>query len=362
MEPSASTPSRCLKTLLIGITGRARWVFKQAKPEAGYEIVALADIKADALEAGAAELGLEPGACIHGETPEACHAAVERALEKGGVDCIIICTPTLYHVPYAKLGIAAGIPVLTEKGMAPDWAGAQELVQFTKEHKGICCVAQNYRYRRIDLAMRACVEGRLPEFEIGPIHHIDLIQHRVRPFPRTLNYPFASVWDMSCHHFDLLRGLVGKPLALTAHAYGPPWSPYTHPNNTAIHLEFENGAHAHYFHGHDSARALYHFCLQGEKGALLVQPREQSGDVNIDATLEYNPRPTEQFGSRPAVAVPVDTTGVSEAGVLADFHRYVCDGIAPGICAEENLEVMAMCQMTVLSIEKGRRILRSELD
>jgi len=48
---------------------------------------------------------------------------------------------------------------------------------------------------------------------------VDYLQHRVRPVPVTLTYPFASVWDMSCHHFDNLPCSLGPVAEVTAHAY-----------------------------------------------------------------------------------------------------------------------------------------------
>jgi predicted dehydrogenase len=330
-----------LNTLLVGVTGRAKWAVDLAKPENGFRITSLCDINPEALESVRTKL----------ELPEtACFRDLDTALKNSSPDCLIICSPTRFHVEQAIQGIDAGLPVLTEKGMASTWEDAQRLVQYVGKKQGILCVAQNYRYTPVEQTLADCLAGRIEGSDPGFIYCADLLHHRVRPFPRTLDYPFASVWDMSCHHFDSLIALFGKPLAVTAQAFGAPWSSYSHPNNTSAHFEFVCGTRINYFHGHDAARCVYHFVLQGKSGAVSV-------DKN---SLEFSPRPAKQFGSELSVRIEPSVQTPSEQAVLADFHRYIEQGVEPGISAGNNLETMAMCQMMVMSIEQNRRVLRDE--
>ncbi len=190
---------------------------------------------------------------------------------------------------------------------------------------------------------------------VGKPNQLDHIHHRVRPEPRTLNYPFASVWDMSCHHFDNFLFWFGPVAEFTAHAFGAPWSNYQYPNNTSAFMRFENGVVVNYFHGHDSARGEYHLDLHGERGAVMARSDESGRQV-----LEFSHRPTDQFGRSETSAVSLEEAP-NEAGVLADFHSYITKGIEPGISGNNNLEVMAMCQMMVVSAEEKRTVHRSEL-
>jgi len=70
-----------------------------------------------------------------------------------------------------------------------DWDKAVDLVLFVRAQHGIFAVAQNYPYDGISAV------------------------------PGTLTYPLASVWDMSCHHFDNLPCSLGPVAEVTAHAY-----------------------------------------------------------------------------------------------------------------------------------------------
>jgi predicted dehydrogenase len=188
-------------------------------------------------------------------------------------------------------------------------------------------------------------------FHVGEVFWVDYIDHRVRPEPRSLNYPFASVWDMSCHHFDNLIDWFGPAESVTGQATRAPWSPYTHPSNTAAMIRFARGLLVAYVHTHDAARAETRLRLQGRRGALFA----------TEQGVEFSEPPTKNFATRPVQPVPV-AGPAGELGVMAAFHRYVADGVEPGISGRHNLEVMALCQMLVLAIEQGRTIHRGELD
>ena len=335
---------RVLRTILAGVAGRAQWVTDLARPEAGFEIMGLCDVNETALASTAATLGLPAGAC---------HRDLDGAIRASAADCLIICAPTRFHVPMATRAIDAGLAVLTEKGMAPDWQSARALVRHAAERDDArLCVAQNYRFKTVERTISACLRGEVAGSNPGTIAFGELIHYRVRPHPRTLDYPFASIWDMSCHHFDNLLCWLGEPLAVTAQAFGPPWSPYRDPANTSAHIEFRQGARVHYFHGHDSARGSFRMSLHGEHGALATD----------DVAVEFSARPAEQFGTRPARAVTLPDDGPSEGAVLREFYRYVTEGVEPGISGRHNLEVMAMCEMCVLSAQQGRRVERGEIE
>src|SRR5688500_19437358 len=50
----------------------------------------------------------------------------------------------------AKKCIDAGVPVLVEKGMAPNWNDACDLVRAARSKSAIVAVAQNYRYNAME--------------------------------------------------------------------------------------------------------------------------------------------------------------------------------------------------------------------
>jgi predicted dehydrogenase len=346
MSPATLTNApkmRTLKVLHVGVTNRGKWPLEKCDASTGFARHALCDVSDAALAEARQVTGLSEAACFRD---------LDRAIAESGADVMICCAPTMLHVPITKKAIAAKMPMLVEKGMAPTWADAQELVRATLGANAIVCVAQNYRYNTIERTIRAAIQDPSHPAHVGEVHLVQYAQNRVRPIVRTLSYPFASVWDMSCHHFDTLADWLGPIASIDAHAWAASWSAYEHDNNTDGHFTFANArAICHYLHTHDAARATTEIQVHGARGALVFD----------GATLTFNERPLEQFGTRPIVDVPlVEAHG--ERDVLRDFHAYVTQGAEPGISARNNLETMAACEMMVRSITLGRTVRRSELD
>ncbi len=335
---------KTLKTLLVGVGNRGSWAVRHCRPENGYEVTGICDPNDEFREAAATNLEL---------AAECCYTEIDVAIRGSGAECVVICAPTKFHLPYAVKGFEAGMSVLTEKGMASSWAEACEAVAQAEKHGAKFCVAQNYRYRPLERGIKSALDGELEGIDLGKVFHLDYIVHRVRPFPKTLNYPFASVWDMSCHHFDNIIFWRGFPKAMTAQAYGAPYSAYEHPNNTTAHIEMEDGTRINYFHGHDSGRNQEIINIHGSAGALTKEDHVEE--------LIYSPRPGEHLGTRPEVTVPLPELPPSELLVVRDFYRYVTEGVEPGISHRHNIEVMAVAQMLILSVTEGRRVERGEI-
>jgi len=330
-----------LKVLHVGVTNRGQWPLQKCTPATGFVPHALCDVNPAALEQARAKCGLPASACF---------TDLDQAIRESGADCAIVCTPTVYHVPIGLKMVEAGMPALIEKGMAPDWDSAVRLATAVREKKGTLAIAQNYRYSGLEKTIWNAIHNPAFNAYLGKVHQVSYSEQRVRPQPRTLNYPFASVWDMSCHHMDNLLYWLGPVAEITAFSWHADWSAYEHDSNTSAHLRYANGTHVHYIHTHDAARISLELEFHGEKGALVYRASQ----------LTFNERPLENFGSRPAVPVPL-LESEGEAELLRDFHRYIVDGIEPGISVPNNLQTMASCEMIVRSITGKRSITRAEI-
>lgn len=322
----------------VGVGGRGEWPLRLCKPGNGFISVGLCDSSAERLKAAQKITGLNDAASF---------TDIDEAIEKSKADCIIICSPTDTHVSFAKKGFEAGLAVLTEKGMAPDWDSALDVVAAARQRKAIYCVAQNYRYRKVEqLISKILTDDRHP-FHPGKVFLCDYIEHRVRPHPRNFTYPFASIWDMSCHHMDNLLFWFGHAESITGFSYAAPWSKYEHDNNTSAFMTLSNGVHVNYVHTHDASRASLLISFQGEQGTLSYENQR----------ISFSKRPSENFGVEKIESMPVEETeSGSELGVLSDFYNYATEGIEPGISGYKNLNVMAMCQMFVKSIQEKRTV------
>lgn len=231
---------QCLiPVILVGVGNRGKWMTRVCTAANGYQPVALVDTN-PAFLAEAREVTCLPA--------EACYSSLGAAIEAVRAEAVMLCTPTVTHRPLSEEALAAGLHVLVEKGMAPSWEEAQGLVRAVESSGRKLCVAQNYRYRGLGDVIRTALRDPVAPTYLGPVYWVDYVEHRVRPEPKTLSYPFASVWDMSCHHFDNLLDWLGPVGAITARAPAAPWSAYEHAANTMAMLRFANGTEVTYTH------------------------------------------------------------------------------------------------------------------
>ncbi|HEY3756631.1 MAG TPA: Gfo/Idh/MocA family oxidoreductase [Opitutaceae bacterium] len=320
-----------LRAIHVGVGNRGQWPLKLATTAAGFQAVALVDSDPKMLAAAAASAAVPT------------YTDLTEALAKTAADVAIICSPTRFHVEQGSQCLAAGLHVLVEKGMAPTLADAKRLVTGAQLAGRGLCVAQNYRYQSMERTVgRMLVDAQHPQYA-GPPFLIEYTQNRQRPHPRTLDYPFASVWDMSCHHFDTLLSWLGPGfIEVTARAFGPAWARYTYPNNTSLQIVHASGCFVHYLHTHNAAFNEVHVRVQAERGTILVDGQNVS----------FCPRADTQLQNAPIVPVTAEPSA-GEAGVLEDFYRHCVRGESVGISGASNLSVMSLCDATCRSSELG---------
>ncbi len=332
-----------LRTIHVGVGARGEWPIEVMGTDPRFQPVALVDVNRDFLARAQARLQL-PDTAIFGD--------VLTALRSVEADAVVICTPTVTHAELARIAFAHGKHVLVEKGMTMDWEEAKALVREAEQAGARFCVAQNYRYFANMATIKQLLNAADHPHHPGKIEIVDFIHHRYRPEPRTLNYPYAMVWDMSCHHVDLLAYWLGQISRVTALSYNTSWSQYTHDANIAALIEYAGGAVCYYVLTHSATISDWRIMLQGEQGTL------RTGDV---PGISFYQRPSGQLGSSEPVACDVPRYPASEQGVADDFYRFVTEGVEPGISGRNNLETLAVCEMLVRSAGERRPVQRSEL-
>jgi predicted dehydrogenase len=334
-----------------GVGGRGRWPLEVLGADPHFQSAALVDLSPASLDAARAITGLPESACF---------SSLEDALASIEADAVVICTPTKTHATLCRLGFAAGKHVLVEKGMTLDWAEANALVAEAEAAGVAFCVAQNYRY----MAETRTLARLLQEGTYGAPHLVDLIHHRYRPEPRTLDYPFATVWDMGCHHFDNLVSLFGPVARVTAISHSAPWSAYRHDAGISAMLEFASGPVCTYQLTHQATLSEYRVVVQSADGALVWEDRA-GPSAETPPHWRYFPKPDRHLGRNPA---PVDVESApaprSEQGVVNDWRRAIASPSTQdqvGISGRRNLETLAVCELVVRSATQRRPVSRDEL-
>ncbi len=326
---------RVLRVIHVGTGGRGQWPLDVVASDPSYESAALVDINEDFLAAAREKTGLRQNECF-GDLAEAV-----KAVE---ADLIIACTPTVTHAPFARVAFEAGLSVLVEKGMTLDWGVARDLVAEAEQAGVKFCVSQNYRYFPVEQTMKSILGTE----KYGHPSFLDLIHHRHRPNPRTLNYKNAMIWDMSCHHFDNLVYWFGPAKSVIARTFGAPWSLYApHDANVSAVITFESGVNCTYSMSHVGQNNRHLTWIHTTTGAL------RSHDVS---GIEFRPTNSGEVESVEILSVPR-----AEQAILTDLHAYITDGVEPGISGRNNLQTLALCEAACQSHEREAAVEIAEL-
>ena len=341
-----------IRTIHVGVGGRGRWPVEVMGRSPHYEPVALVDRDEKALRAAETVLGWSSSASF--PTLGAALAAVQA-------DAVVVVTPTHTHAGFMREAFAHGKHVLVEKGMTNSWSTAVALVAEAEEAGVRLCVAQNYRYLPDVVLVKELLSDHDHPLHPGRVGIVDLSFHRFRPQPLNFVYPDAMVWDMSCHHVDLLVNWLGPARRVLASTYNTSWSTYEHPANIGAIIELASGAICHYTLVHNATIGEWRIMLQGERGTLRssgvgdLYPRAATPQVCF-----YAP-PKEQLKAGEAVECEPPPAVRTEDAVAEDFYRYVAEGAEPGISGRCNLESLAICEMLIRSSRLQRAVDREEV-
>ncbi len=212
-----------MRILQVGLGGFgrdwARHVFPRV-PEV--EIVGTADVS-EAARSLAIDAGLT--------SADRCFAGIEEALEATDPEAVLVTASLVGHVPAARAALQSGRHVLVEKPFAPSVAEAKELVELADAQGLVVAVSQNYRF--FPAVQR--VQQIVAERELGDLHAVDL---DFRQFSGAEGIPSAHhrldeplLVDMSIHHFDLVRTVLGREVSsISCRTWDPTWSMFTGPS------------------------------------------------------------------------------------------------------------------------------------
>jgi len=337
-----------LRTIHVGVGGHGQWTVDVVGKNPKFKPVALVDSNSTAWRT--AQYRLEQSG--HRGVPG--FSGLTGALSQIEADALIIATPTKTHAEFARMGFAVNMHVLVEKGMTMDWDEAKSLVADADTAWVKFCVAQNFRYTACEQTISYILKNPDHPFYPGNVRVVDYVHHRYRPEPRNLDYPFAMVWDMSCHHVDSLSCWLGNVKQVTARTYAAPWTQYVHDANISAFVEYQSGAVCNYVLTHDATMTQWRITFQGDRGALVLTDQ---------STLRFYPKPAAQLATAEEQSVECDIMDCPspEHCIVEDFFKYVVEDVEPGISGKRNLQTMAVCEALVRSARRKTPVALDEL-
>ena len=129
-------------------------------------------------------------------------------------DAVLITTPPQTHAPLASAALRAGVPVLVEKPMAVDSAGATQMVEASRASGKTLQVGFNRRFREPYRKLREMLEQTGSGTVTGPRHRLVLDTVGYRAVTDYLGRPAGGdvLDDVASHQIDLLPWLFGGRL------------------------------------------------------------------------------------------------------------------------------------------------------
>jgi predicted dehydrogenase len=341
-------------TLKLLQVGMGRWGQNWAKHPIPVvkeiEMVGWVDASAEALKEARTELDLDPDRCFLDLT---------EALKQVDADGVLITAALPGHVPVARAALEAGKHVLTEKPFAPSVEDAQRLVDLADRQGRVLMVSQNYRFFPApQMAARVIQERR-----VGAPYAVNLIfrRHISKPTDRHAALVQPLLMDMTIHHFDLLRMVLGgEPLSVYCYSWQPPNSKFSQPPAAAMVVQFEDDIVVTYQGSWVSTGPVTPWagewrveCLDGE---ITWSSR---GGVN--GSIEFDRVDIRRLGEQEEPVTLPKLRYVGRAGSLGVFAQTVTSGKAPDYAslASDNVGSLKFMQAAIESAAVGKPVMIS---
>ena len=304
------------------------------------ELVGIVEPVETLRSAAIARIGLDPASA---------YASLDDAITGHTFDAAVVVTPPSTHRPISEQLLRAGKHVLQEKPLATSPEDARSLVDIAAETGASLMVAQNYRHSGPYRTVRAVVEsGRL-----GPIIAVSIrfakdarTMFGEGDFRYQMTHPLLV--DMSIHHFDMLRGLLGSdPVQVYAQSWHVPDGNYAHHAAATVLFRMGDGVPVSYAGNWATSEPETSWNgdwqIIGEHGRLVWSSGDGQGEI---ITVQEHGRELEP--------VPlVDALDRGQVSLITSFVRAIHEGREPETSAADNIRSLGMVLGAVESADTG---------
>lgn len=265
---------------------------------------------------------------------------LEEALKTVKAQAVLITVPNQFHRDVAEKALAHNLHVLSEKPLADTFENALAIYRSWRQHPQLVyMVSQNYRFKpEIQALKKALTEGICGEISYGT--YVFHKAWRFGGWREAMEYPLLE--DMSIHHFDVLRFILGKEAEwVTMEGFNPPWSWFRGNAAATGNLLFEGGIRINYFGSWVSLGQNTswngNIAIFGDRGTLSLE-----NDLLFFTGREGQKEglPFQQY----------ETDGRTQ--VLQEFCSAVLENRTPLTSIEDNIRTFAL---SCASVESARK-------
>lgn len=322
-----------MKIIQIGVGGFGSSWLDIVMSSKEWEVVAIVDINQEILKKS-----VEKYPSLEGKT----YTSLKDCLKKVKADALLNVTPPSFHKETSIIALKEGLHVLVEKPLSDTIKNAEKIVEQAEKYGRKIMVSQNVRYNRIPRTIRKIIE----QGEIGKISWCILnFQKGPRFGGFRAEMPFPLLIDMSIHHFDLSRYLLGaEPVSVYAESWKPHWSWLKGDPCVFLIFDFEKDIHFNYSGSWVSVGKDTQWPgiweIYGDKGTVIW---DNQGIKKVVEGKEENIEP---------ITLEREDRYLS----LYEFYRSIIEDREPETSGKDNLKSLKMVFKSLESIKKGRKV------
>ncbi len=322
-----------MRVIQVGIGGMGQVWLQTVHDSPDVEFAGFVEISDAVIDAQIIRFGLDRGMIFK---------SLDEALKTVQADGLINVTPPQFHKDVSIRALEAGIPVLSEKPLAPTLAEAQAIVDASNQTGVLHMVTQNYRYSVVAQTLKKALDPTM----VGAISSVAIVFFKGPHFGGFREeMPYPLIVDMSIHHFDMLRFFLdADPVSVFGRSWNPPWSWYKGDASASALIQFGNGVTASYTGS---------WCATGNETTWNADWRFdcQKGVVTlINDQVWFYPRDSN---TAPRRIDPVMMPLTAQAYLLHEFYAAVTDGAAAATTCQDNIKSLAIVCNLVESFQTG---------
>ncbi|WP_010267980.1 Gfo/Idh/MocA family protein [Paenibacillus senegalensis] len=298
------------------------------------------------------EANLKKAGEITGLPEERLFTDLKEAFKTVQADIALIVTPQQTHKALTLQAVRAGMHVLMEKPMTDSYANSIELLNESKQYDKRVMVSQNYRY----FASIQTLKRMLEQAVVGKIGYVEYtFRQSIQLSGWRDTLPEVLLEDMSIHHFDLLRYLLGKEaIEIFAQSFQTEWSWWKGKPAASVVIQFEDGIHVNYFGSWVPRGSLTPWSgdirLVGERGELVL-----AGDQIVVREVNTGGEVTQER-EIPLAPLAADPRVLS----LSELISAIREDRRPLTSIEDNIYSFELTCAAVESVSTGKKIRLSE--
>ena len=289
------------------------------------------------------------------------YKSVKDALKFAEADAALVVVPPDVHLDVCLEVMDGGLHCLVEKPIAPTMKEAKTIVEVAKKAHSKLMVGQNYRFKQAPQTVKHLIQKGL----IGKIGSAYVSFHKA---PKYIGFRAEMaeplIIDLSIHHFDQMRGILGlEPINVFAHSWNPHWSYFKGNPVATLIFEMQSGAVCTYT-GDWVTQGVQttwdgDWYIHGDQGEIHWARNEVTArTVNIMNEV-YFEGTKEQEGV--LLADPVNLQAQDRPYVLLEFADSILNGREPETSGEDNLLTLAMVLGACRSIDEKRPVSMEEI-